>query len=430
MLVLQSAVGLVAFMFLAHALRVGGRGRFWRAVPWRLILVGVGAQVAIALVLLRVPFLREVFKGINGVALALTEATEAGTRMVFGYLGGGALPFDATAPQHGYILAFRALPLILVISALSAVLTHLRILPIIVKGFGRVLQRLFGISGAAGLGTAAGVFVGMVEAPLFVRPYLKTMSQRELLVLMTVGMATIAGTVLVLYAGVLAPVIPDAAGHLVVASVMSAPAAVTMALLMGPANNTGRLGRGPKNTGDLDVADIPRDTHSVMDAVTQGTANGLSLSLSVAATLIVLVALVHLVNLGLGLFPDVAGQPISLQRLFGYLMAPLVWLMGIPIDEALIGGGLMGTKTVINEFLGYMGLAGLPPEALSPRSRLILSYALCGFANFGSLGILLGGLKNMVPERTQEILRLGWRALVGGTLATCATGAVIGIVGG
>jgi CNT family concentrative nucleoside transporter len=316
------------------------------------------------------------------------------------------------------VLAFQILPLILVVSALTAVLTYWKVLPIVVRGFSRLLQKPFGIGGAVGLGTAANIFVGMVEAPLFVRHYLATMSRSGLFVVMCSGMATIAGTVLFIYATLIETVIEGAAGHLVVASVISAPAAVMIARIMVPGER--------EDAGD---ALTPPRYASTMDAVTQGTQSGLALYLNVVAMLLVLVALVKLVNIGLGILPDFHGEPLSLQRVLGFLMSPLAWLMGIPWDQSAVAGALLGTKTVLNEFLAYIDLAQVPPDQLSPRSRLIMTYALCGFANFGSLGILIGGLTTMAPERRAEIVDLGLRSIVGGTLATCCTGSVVALIG-
>jgi CNT family concentrative nucleoside transporter len=371
-----------------------------------------------AVLLLKLPFIQKLFGALNDGVVALQNASEAGSSFVFGYLGGGPLPFEETKVGASFVLAFRALPLVIVISALTALLTYWRVLPVIVNALSAILQRSLGIGGAVGLGTAANVFVGMVEAPLFVRPYLKKLSRSELFMLMCAGMATIAGTVLILYATFLREVIPDAVAHLLIASLISAPAAITIAKLMIPDDGTVTEA----------VLDRASDFKSSMDAITRGTQNGLMLFLNIVAMLIVFVALVHLLNALLSLLPDVGDAPITLERILGYVMAPITWLMGIPWHEAAISGSLMGTKTVLNEFLAYLRLADLPTDALSERSRLIISYALCGFANFGSLGIMIGGLTTMVPERRDEIVALGLKSIVAGTLATCCTGAVVGIL--
>jgi CNT family concentrative nucleoside transporter len=260
----------------------------------------------------------------------------------------------------------------------------------------------------------------MVEAPMFIRPYLARLTRSELFVVMTGGMAGIAGTVLVLYATLLGPVIPDAAAHLVIASVIGAPAAILVSLIMVPET------KERQTAGDL--IDPEPVASGTMDAIVKGTAAGVELLLTVCAMLIVLVALVHLANAMLGLLPDVAGSPISLQRVLGLVMAPLCWLMGLPWDQAMTAGGLMGIKTILNEFIAYVELSKLPPDALDPRSRLIMLYAMCGFANFGSLGIMIGGLVTMAPERRDDVISLGGKSIVSGTLTTCLIGALVGVL--
>ncbi|MEN8176969.1 MAG: nucleoside transporter C-terminal domain-containing protein, partial [Pseudomonadota bacterium] len=349
---------------------------------WKTVATGLGLQILLALLLLKLPVFKDLFLALNDALLSLSEATRAGTSFVFGYLGGGDLPFAEQSSGSSFVFAFQALPVVLVVSALSALLFYWRILPLVVRGFGWALSRTMGIGGALGLGTAANVFVGMVESPLLIRPYLLRMSRFELFAVMTAGMATIAGTVVVLYATILSPVIPDAMGHILTASIISAPAAVMVARLMVPDS-------GPGTAGDVQP---PDHYDSSMDAVTRGTLDGLKLLLNIMALLIVLVALVSLINQILGLFSD-----LSLQKLLGWVMAPIVWLMGIPWTEAQTAGALMGTKTVLNELLAYLQMAELQEGSLSPHSRLIMTYALCGFANFGSLGIMLGGLTTMAP---------------------------------
>jgi CNT family concentrative nucleoside transporter len=392
-----------------------------RSVRPREILMGLAVQLLLALALLRVPAAADALALLNQGVLALQEATLAGTSFVFGYLGGADPPFAmAEQAESGstFILAFRALPLILVMSALSALLFHWRILPVVVAGLSRALQRTLRVGGALGLGAGANVFVGMVEAPLLVRPYLARMTRAELFALMTCGMATIAGTMLVLYATLLGPVIPDALGHILTASLISAPAAIMIARIMVPET------AGP-TAGTL--TDLGRAS-GAMDAITRGTIDGLNLLAQVIAMLVVLVALVALVNQALGILPPIAGEALTLERMLGWLMAPVVWLMGVPWSEAFTAGALMGTKTVLNELIAYVELASLPEPALSERSRIIMTYAICGFANFGSLGIMVGGLGAMVPERRSEIVGLGMRSIVAGTLATCLTGTVAGLV--
>jgi CNT family concentrative nucleoside transporter len=410
---LQSTLGLIAFVAVAFALSENRR-RF----PWRTAVSALLLQLLLAAALLKLPPFKPLFLRLNDLLLAVEKATQAGTSFVFGYLGGAPAPFAETGQASSFVLAFRALPLVLVISALSSLLFHWRILPALVRAVSVVLRKTLGLGGAVGLSAAADIFVGMVEAPLFVRPYLKHMSRGEIFSVMTCGMATISGTVMVLYASFLAHVVPDAMGHILTASLVSVPAAILVAAIMVPDD-------GPVTEGDLTA---PSAARSGIDAVTQGTLAGVELLVNIIAMLIVFVALVNLANMLLALLPDAAGGPLTLQRMLGWLMAPVVWLMGIPWSEASTAGALMGTKTVLNELIAYLDLAKLPAEALSGHSRLIMIYALCGFANLGSLGILLGGLGTMVPERRDEVVSLGAKSIVSGTLSTLMTGAVVGML--
>ena len=413
MLAVQSAFGFLAFILIAWLLSEDRR-----AVPWRIVVSGTVLQIVLAALLLKVSLFRDGFLALNEVLSALERATQEGTRFVFGFLGGGPQPFEERPGASSLVLAFRALPLILVVSALSALLFYWRVLPAVVRAASAVLEKGMGVGGAVGLSAAANIFVGMVEAPLVVRPYLKEMNRGELFIVMSCGMAGVAGTVMVLYAGILGPVVPEAMGHILSASIISAPAAILVAAVMVPP-------RGAPTSGKLPP---PQPAASSMDAITRGTLDGLQLLLGIVAMLIVLIALVTLVNLGLGLLPAWQGEAVTLQRMLGWLMAPLVWLAGVPWHEAVTAGSLMGTKTVLNEFIAYVDMARLPADALSPRSRLIMTYCLCGFANFGSLGILIGGMATMVPERRDEIVALGLRSIVSGTLATLMVGAVVGVL--
>jgi CNT family concentrative nucleoside transporter len=388
-----------------------------RAVRLKTVVVGLSLQLILAVVLLKIPLFKDFFLLLNEIVMSVEKATRDGTSFVFGYLGGGKLPFAEKYPGSSFILALQALPLVLVVSALSSLLFYWRILPYVVKVFSLALQKTMDIGGALGLGASANIFVGMIEAPLLIKPYLKEVSRSELFSIMTCGMTTVAGTVMVLYASTLNAVIPDAMGHILAASIISAPAAITVSKLMIP--------DGEKTTGEL----IPPQTAiSSMDAVTKGTLEGIYLLLNITAMLIVLVALVSLANQVLGLLPNFGGESVTLQRLLGYLFSPLVWIMGIPWAEAKTAGALMGTKTILNEFIAYLDLARLPEGTLSPRSSMIITYAMCGFANFGSLGIMIGGLGSMVPERRSEVVSLGLKSIVAGTIATCMTGAIVGIL--
>jgi CNT family concentrative nucleoside transporter len=421
MLQLQSAFGVFALLAIAWAV---GENR--RAVSLRQAAIGLIVTLLTALVLIKLPVVAHAFGAINDAVGAISEASRAGTAFVFGYLGGGPLPFDPKTPGADFVLAFQALPIVLVMSVLTTLLFYWRVLPPVVRGMAWLLERTLGVGGAVGLSTAANIFLGMVEAPLFVRPYLAQMTRSELFLVMTGGMAGIAGTVLVLYATLLAPLIPDAAAHFVIASVLGAPAAILVSLIMVPETSDKLTG------GKLEDPRIARDPDmhaaSTMDAIVKGTTAGLELLLNIVAMLIVLVALVHLANSILSLLPNVGGTAISLQRLLGYVMAPVCWLIGLPWPQAVTAGSLMGTKTVLNELIAYVDLSKLAPDTLDPRSKLIMLYAMCGFANFGSLGIMIGGLATMAPERREEINALGLKSIVSGTLTTCLMGAIVGVM--
>lgn len=409
---MQGLLGLLVFPGIAWLLSENRKN-----VKYIVALTGVAVQLCIAGILLFVPFVRTLFLHLNKAVLALEAATKAGTSFVFGYIGGGTPPFLMQDPGASFILAFQALPLVLVIGALSSLLFYWRILPVVVKAFSFLLQKTMNIGGALGLGASTTIFLGMIEAPLLIKPYLRSMTRSELFSLMTAGLTCIAGTVMVLYATILKGVIPDPLGHILAASFIHVAAAITISRIMVPET-------AEETSGSF----IPQQSAtSSMDAVAKGTFDGLHLLLNIIAMLVVMVALVHLSNLIIGLLPDVNGQPLTLQRLLGFIMAPVVWLFGIPWHEAQAAGYLMGTKTVLNELLAFLEMAKLPAEALDVRSRLIMTYALSSFANFGSLGILIGGLGSLAPERRDEIAGLGMKAIMAGTLATCMTGAVIGI---
>jgi CNT family concentrative nucleoside transporter len=424
----QSLIGLVAFPLLAWALSEG-RAAIGRARLVRLALAGLGLQAAIAGVMLNVPAVRGAFDWAAGLVTALQAATAAGVQLVFGYLAGAPAPFQTVNPQNSFILAFHALPLILVISALTKLLYHWGILQRVVHAVGWALRRSMGVTGPVATSAAANIFVGMVEAPLLIRPYLASMSRAGLFATMTVGMAGVAGTVLAVYAAILQPVIPGVAGHLIVASVISVPAALMLSELMVPHDPAKDAFPGGVDTAHAAVPEkivIDDPPRSGMDAIAQGTWEGVVLLANVTAMLIVAVALVALANQLLGLVARPFGLQLTFQQVLGWVFAPLAWLTGIPWAECAQAGALLGVKTVLNEFLAYLQLAGLAPGALSERSRLILAYALCGFANFGSLGIMVGGLAAMVPQRRAEIAELGAKTMLSGTLSTLMTAAVVG----
>ena len=410
---LQSALGLILIPAIAWLVSENRR-----RVSWRFTAIGIAVQLALAVLLLKLPGTQDAFAALNGIVRGLQRASEAGSEFVFGFLGGGPLPYEEVRGVSSVVFAFRFLPLIMLMSALAALLTYWRILPRVVRGFAWAFERTLRIGGAVSVSAAANVFVGMVEAPLLIRPYLEKLTRSELFVVMCIGMATIAGTVLVLYATMLEDVIANAAGHLLVASVISVPAAVVIARLVVPETAAPTPG----------TVAIEESAHGAIDAIARGTRQGLELFLNILAMLFVFVALVEVVDLLLAWLPDVAGEPLSLSRILGWLFAPLAWLLGVSWSEAPAVGSLLGTKTVLNELLAYAQLGALPDGVLTERSELIATYALCGFANAGSLGILIGGLGVMAPSRRAEINALGLRSIVAGTLATCSTGATVGLL--
>ncbi len=409
---LQAALGLPLLCLLAWLL-----GGCRRGVKLRIVVAGLASQLVLAALLLHVPWLRAGFAKVGDAVDALARATRAGTSLVFGYLGGAPLPFAEATPGSAFILFFQALPLVLVVGALSALLYHWRVLPAVVRVLALGLRRLFGLSGACNLSVAANVFVGMVEAPLLIRPWLAGLSRAELFVVMVAGLATISGNMLVVYALMISSVIPDAAGQLLTASLIAAPASIVAALVMLP------------EAGATLVAEAegpaPRIYDSSMDAIVRGTGDGLQLLLGIMASLIVFVSLVALLNMML--------QPLTglaLQDIAAWLFWPLAWMMGIPAQEAATVARSLGTKVVINEFVSYLELAGSGGAGLAERSRIILTYALCGFTNFGSVGIMVTGMAAMCPERRREIIGLGLPSLVAATIACCLAGATVGVLVG
>jgi concentrative nucleoside transporter, CNT family len=393
-------------------------------ISWKAVGMGLSLQIALAWPLLNLEAARSVFGVLNSGVNALDAATREGTAFVFGYLGGAGAPFLLKDGASSFVLGFQALPLILVVSALSALLFHWGLIQPVVRAFAWMLRRTLGVSGPAGVATAMEVFVGMTESPLVVRPYLRSESRAALFVIMTAGMATVSGTVMVLYATFLKDIVPNALGQILTASIINAPAAIVAAYLMIPEDPARAASTSDGTT--LIGGGEPGD--NMMGVIARGTTEGVQLIINVIAMLIVLVALVSLANAIIGVLPDVAGAPLTLQRMFGWLMVPVAFCLGLPWAEIPTAGALLGTKTVLNELIAYIDMSRLPPETLSERSRLIMTYALCGFANFSSLGIAIGGLGAMVPERRAEIVELAPKALISGTLATCMTGAVVGLL--
>ena len=370
--------------------------------------------------LLDFPPARHAMLGLNDAVEALQSATDAGSSFVFGYLGGGPLPFSESSPGSSFILAFKVLPLVLTISAISSLLIHWGVLQAVMRGFAFVLRGTLGVGGALSLGAAVHIFVGMTEAPLLIRPGLARMSRGEIFALMTCGMAGIAGTVMVIYAAMLGKVIPDSMGNILSAGIVNTPAALVIAAIMIPFGDPGP---------DESRLTLPHKPMGAFDALVRGTADGVGPLVGIATMLIVAVALVALVNMALGHLPEIWGAQVTLERLASLPFRPVMWLIGIPWSETATAAQLMGTKTILNEFVAYLHFAALPPDALSAHSKLILTYAMCGFANLASVGILVGGMRAMVPERADEITGLGMRSLVSGTIATCLSGAWVGLLG-
>lgn len=418
---LQSLAGLIAFPLIAW-LASARRERLAAGEAAKVVVVGLALQFALAGTFLLVPQLGVAFELLAAGVRALQQATLAGMQVLFGHLAGGAAPYAVSAPQHGFVLALQALPLVLFVSVLSRLLYHFGLLQRVVGVFALILQRTMGVSGPLGTAAAANIFVGMVEAPLMIRPYLAGMSRGALFATMTAGMATVAGTVMALYAALLEPRLPGAAGHILVASLISAPAALLVARLMVPwTTDDGAEAEAPQ------VA-LERPSGGVMGAIAEGTGDGVRLLVDIVALMVVMIALVALANMLLAPIPLPIEGPLTVERLFGWLAAPLAFLAGIEPKDVRAAGELIGIKSVLNELIAYVRLADMPPEAISDRSRLILTYVLCGFANPGSLGIMTGGLIAMAPQRRADILQLAPWSLVSGTLATLLTGAVIGVI--
>jgi CNT family concentrative nucleoside transporter len=407
----QSLLGIGAILLLAWLVSENKR-----AFPFRTVVLGLAAQVGLAVLLLRVPVARDALFSLNGAVKALTEATRAGTGFVFGYLGGGDAPFVVSNAKGMVNFAFGVLPLVIVISALSALLWHWRILSLIVKGLAFVLRKLLGIGGAVGLGGAAMVFFGNIEGILVIAPYVPKLNRAELFILFTIGFAVISGTVFVLYATILMPVLPSALGHILIASIMSLFGAIVVARIMIPGDATG------------DAVASGMKYHSSMDAVSHGTEIGLKIYWQIIAMLVVVCALVALANIILVHFPPVAGAPLTLQRMLGWLFAPVVWLYGVPWRECLVAGGLMGTKIVLNELISYLQFAAMPLGTLDPRATLIMVYAMCGFANLSSVAIVIAGMSALEPARREVFVPLVMRALLSGAMASGLSASIIGLL--
>ena len=412
---LQGLIGIAALIFLAWALSEDRKARpGWRWIGGALLL-----QVAIALVVTRVPFVWTLVGYANKAVSAIEVATLAGSSYMFGYTGGAPIPFLLKpGEEQPVIIAFQILPLIIVFSAISALLWHWGILRAIVRALSWALQRTLGVSGVVGLGGGATIFLGVVESPLVLRAWFGRMSRSDLFMIMVLIMATISGAILVLYATTLSKTVPNAVGHMIVASLISLPAGVLVARLMVP----GETGSGHER------AEPNLHYESSMDAVIRGAMEGMTLVLAVIAIIVTVFALVNLVDQVLALLPLVEGAPLTLRRMLGWLMSPVMWSIGVPWDQAPAAGSLMGTKAVLNEYVAYLDLAALPAGTLEPRSLLIVTYALCGVANLASVGLIVSTISTLSPERRGEVAGLGMKSWLAGNMVSLMTGAVIGLV--
>ena len=388
----------------------------FKIINFKYIVYGILAQIVLAAILLKIPIVITAFELLGNGVIILQEATMEGASFVFGYP-----PSDLDTPYRSLLetFAFGVLPYIIVMACVSAILWYWGILPFIVNLISQACQKLFNIGGPVGLGAAANVFVGQVEAPLLIRPYVSNLSNKELLILMTAGMATVAGSVMVALISILDTAFADEnlIQHFITASVLSVPAAIMYANIMIPSNSI----------TDFNENKIPKVYKSTMDAVTRGSSDGASIAVSVGTILIAVIALVYIVNSILGVISYQFGFDLSIEIILGYIFAPIAWLMGIPWNEAVIAGELLGIKTTLNEFVAYPGLASLENGELSDKSKLITFYSLCGFANFSSVGILISGITAMAPERKDDLINVSFKALVGATLASCMTGLIVGL---
>ena len=409
--VLQIIIGFIGLILIAVPFSDN-----YKIINFKFIAYGILAQIVLAIVLLKIPFIISVFEVMGNGVVVLQEATVEGASFVFGYA-----PSDSAGPYRSLLetFAFGVLPYIIVMACISAILWYWGILPFIVNLISKACQKLFNIGGPVGLGAAANIFVGQVEAPLLIRPYVSKLSNKELLILMTAGMATVAGSVMVALISILETSFGDEnlIQHFITASILSVPAAIMYANIMIPSNEI----------TDFNENKVPKVYKSTMDAVTRGTSDGTSIAVSVGTILIAVIALVYIVNSFLGLISFQFGFDLSIEIILGYLFAPIAWLMGIPWSEAIIAGELLGIKTTLNEFVAYPGLAALENGELSDKSKLITFYSLCGFANLSSVGILISGITAMAPERKDDLINVSFKALIGATLASCMTGLIVGI---
>lgn len=393
-----------------------------REFPWRIVIGAVFLQFVFALFIFGVPkiFGFESLFGSgaepNPVIKTLEDATRTGTGFVFGYVGDNAAAGELMSANPPPQFFFQILPIVIVVAALSAMLWHWRILRWVTRAFAFIFRKTMGLGGATSLAVSANVFMGMTEAPVLVKPYVKGMTRSELFILMTAGFATIAGSVLIIYTTFLEGQLENPLAQLLTASIMAAPAAVALALTIVPETEPA--------TERAHEPDFEYD--STMDAFATGASDGLKIVLNIATMLIAALALLYIGNVLFGLLPDVNGQALTIQRVLGWVFAPIMYMIGVPFDEAAKAGSLMGIKTVLTEFVAFIELGQVEPGELSERARIITTHAICGFANFGSMGILIGGLVIIEPSRRSTFLSLAWKTLIAGTLATCLSGAVVG----
>lgn len=411
----QGLVGLALILAMASGLSENRRAR----PSWRWIAGAVLLQIAVALVITRAPVVWDIIRLANYGVAAIEKATLAGSSYMFGYTGGAPIPFEMKEGEGPpLIIAFQILPLVIVFSALAALFWHWGVLAAIVRGLSWALQRTLGVSGVVGLSGGANIFLGVVESPLVIRAYFEKMSRAELFSVMVLAMSTISGAVLVLYAQTLSKTMPDAVGHMISASLISLPAAILVARLLVP-------GEG-KTAASVSEASLKYE--SSIDAIIRGTMDGVQLFLAVIGVIIVMFALVALADQILGVLPDVGGEPVTLRRAFGWLLSPFMWTLGVPWDEAPAAGALMGTKAILNEYVAYLQLAGMQTDTFDPRSKLIVVYSLCGFANLASIGLLVSTISTLAPMRRAEVAALGVKSWIAGNFASAMTGAVIGLV--
>ena len=411
----QGLIGLTLILLFAWAISENRQDRpSWKWIGGALLL-----QLTIALVIVRVPFVWEIIGLANQGVMAIEKATLVGSSYMFGYAGGAELPFVLKeGAQPPLIIAFQILPLVIVFSALSALLWHWGVLAWIVRGLSWALRKTMGVSGVVGLGGGANIFLGVVESPLVLRAYFEKMSRGELFMVMVLPMATISGAILILYASTLSQAVPNAVGHMISASLISLPAAILVARLMVPGNGETEASEeqpGLKYDGSI-------------DALVRGTMEGVQVFLAVIGIILVVFALVALADQILTILPYVDGQAVTIKRAFGWLFAPLMWTLGVPWDQTPAAGALMGTKTILNEYVAYLDLAAIPEGTFDPRSQLIVVYALCGFANLASVGLLVSTIGTLAPSRRAEVAGLGVKSWIAGNCATAMTGAVIGLV--